>query len=167
MVYELSLSNGTWQETTLYRFDGTVGAYPISPISIDQGGTLYGTFLNGGTGSCFLGTCGGVFKLVPQAGDEKKYVFYFNGGQASGNPESGVMVGGNNTVYGTVGLGDGNVYMLKDENETILYSFCSLPNCADGLYPSYGTLVGHDGALYGPASAGGQYGFGVVYSVIP
>jgi uncharacterized repeat protein (TIGR03803 family) len=66
-----------------------------------------------------------------------------------------------------VGLGDGNVYMLKDNNETILYNFCSLPNCADGSEPSYGNLVGHSGTLYGDTFAGGEYGFGVVYSVIP
>ncbi len=169
VVYELSPSNGTWQETTLYKFDGVVGEYPFSPVSIDRNGALYGTFLTGGGGSCYLGTCGGVFKLVPQTGSgEKKYVFYFNGGQAAGNPESGVMLGGGNVIYGTIGLvGPGNVYMLQGRNETILHSFCSLPNCADGSGPTYGNIVGHNGSLYGDTFGGGQYGFGVVYSVTP
>jgi uncharacterized repeat protein (TIGR03803 family) len=164
VVYELSpSSNGTWEETALYKFDGIVGAYPISPVSIDKDGSLYGTFFTGDGGSCYFDPCGGVFKLIPQAGgSEKKYIFYFNGDQAGGNPQSGVMVGGNTIVYGT---GTGNIYMLKDKNETVLYNFCSLPNCVDGLYPSHGTLVGHDGALYGAAYAGGEFDFGVVYSL--
>jgi hypothetical protein len=167
LVYELSASNDEWQEKVLYEFNGVAGAYPISPISIAKSGALYGTFLNGGGGSCFLGTCGGVFELVPQNSDgEKRYVFYFNGGQASGNPENGVLIGTNNTLYGSVGvIGGGNVYMLKGADETILYSFCSLPNCADGSGPTYGNIVDRSGKLYGDTLAGGQYGLGVVYSI--
>lgn len=165
LVYELSASNGTWQETILYKFNGVSGAYPVSPITIDQSGTLYGTFLVGGGGNCSLGTCGGVFKLIPQAGGgSKKYAFYFNGGQAGGNPQNGVLLGDSNTVYGTAYDGN-NVYMLNGEHETILYTFCSLPNCADGSNMSYGNLVRRGATLYGGTFLGGQYGLGVVYSL--
>jgi uncharacterized repeat protein (TIGR03803 family) len=167
VVYQLSPVNGIWQETVLYKFNGVVGQYPVSPISIDQSGSLYGTFLEGGVGGCFFGTCGGVFKLAPQAGgSSKKYAFYFNGGSAGGEPWSGVVLGGSDTVYGSVGtIGLGNVYMLQGAHETILYSFCPLPNCADGQSPSYGNLVRRGGALYGSTYLGGQYGVGVVYSL--
>ena len=76
LVYELSPVNGTWQETVVYEFDGIVGANPVSPISIDKFGNLYGTFEVGGGGDCFLGTCGGIFKLVPQ-GEARKVCLLF------------------------------------------------------------------------------------------
>jgi uncharacterized repeat protein (TIGR03803 family) len=168
LVYKLSQSGGGWQETVLYEFDGVVGAYPFSPISIDKFGNLYGTFEVGGGGDCVLspGTCGGVFKLVP--GSSRRYAFYFNdnGGFNDGNPQNGVTIGSGNTLYGTVGIGQGGeVYMLQNSQETILYSFCSLPNCADGSVPSPGNIVMRDGALYGATVEGGQYGLGIVYSL--
>jgi len=168
LVYKLTESQGTWQETVLFEFDGVVGAYPISPVSIDKSGNLYGTFEIGGGGDCplFPSSCGGVFKLVP--GSSRKYEFYFNdnGGPNDGNPQSGVTIGSGNTLYGTVGIGQGGeVYMLQNSQETILYDFCSLPNCADGAEPSYGNVVVRGGALYGATSSGGNYGLGVVYSI--
>jgi uncharacterized repeat protein (TIGR03803 family) len=167
IIYELSPSNGTWQYTSLYKFNGVAGQNPVSPISIDQYGNLYGTFEVGGGGICFFGTCGGIFKLVPGSGGPgKKYTFYFDGGQAAGNPQNGVLVGADNTIYGTVGvLGRGNVYELKYNKETILYNFCSLPNCADGSGPDYGTIVTRQGSLYGATFEGGLYGVGVVYAI--
>jgi uncharacterized repeat protein (TIGR03803 family) len=165
VVYQLSPVNGTWQETVLYKFNGVIGQYPFSPVSIDQSGNLYGTFQIGGGGGCSFGTCGGVFKLIPQtSGGIKKYAFYFNGGQAGGNPQTGVMLGGHDTVYGTVYNGN-NVYMLNGGHETILYTFCSLLNCVDESGTSYGNLVGHQGSIYGGTYLGGQYGMGVVYSL--
>jgi uncharacterized repeat protein (TIGR03803 family) len=168
LVYRLSQSGGTWEETVLFEFDGVVGAYPVSPISIDKVGNLYGTFEVGGGGNCVLypGSCGGVFKLVP--GSSRKYDFYFNnnGGPNDGNPQNGVAIGAGNALYGTVGVASGGqVYMLQNSQETILYNFCSLPNCADGSAPSPGNVVVRGGGLYGTTVEGGNYGLGVVYSV--
>jgi hypothetical protein len=40
--------------------------------------------------------------------------------------------------------------------ETVLYSFCSLPNCSDGKAPLGSTLIADkQGVLYGTTSAGG------------
>jgi uncharacterized repeat protein (TIGR03803 family) len=164
VIYELSPSDGAWKGTILYKFNGIAGAYPTSPISIDKSGNLYGTFEIGGGGSCYFGTCGGVFKLVPQSGGSKGYAFYFNGGQNGGAPETGVLLGAHDTAYGTTYSGN-NVYALTGDHETVLYTFCSLPNCDDGSFPSYGTLVGREGLLYGNTIEGGSYGEGVVYTV--
>lgn len=164
LIYKLSQVNGTWEETVLFEFDGVVGAYPYSPISIDRLGNLYSTFDNGGSGICLYGTCGGVLKLV--LGTSRKYAVYFNGDSPfyDGNPQQGIAVGAGNTLYGTVNGVGGAVYMLQGQQETILYNFCSLPSCADGYVPAYGNIVIHEGALYG-ATGGGGLGGGVVYSI--
>ena len=169
VVYEVTSLNGTWQYTVLYQFNGVDGQNPFSPISLDPTGELYGTFEVGGGGSCFFGTCGGVFKLVPESGSAgnrgKKYTFYFDDNQGGGNPQSGVVVGPGNTLYGSLGFGGNSVYELNYENETVLYTFCSLPNCADGSIPALGDIVARQGSVYGSTSEGGLYNLGVVYSL--
>jgi uncharacterized repeat protein (TIGR03803 family) len=166
VVYELSPSNGAWTETVLYRFNGITGFYPITPISLDSSGSLYGTFAGGGEGTgCYYLTCGGVFKLVP--GEAKFYSFDFDGVDGNGTPENGVLVVGPDELYGSVGwpLNPGNVYRLTGRRQSILYGFCSLSNCADGSRPSSGTLVSYKGLLYGATFEGGANGVGVVYSL--
>jgi|SRR5579871_39665 len=53
--------------------------------------------------------------------------------------------------------------------ETILYSFCSQTNCADGAAP-FGTLIDHNGMLYGTTDSGGtscDAGCGTVFTIDP
>ena len=56
---------------------------------------------------------------------------------------------------------------------TPLYSFCSLPDCADGESPNYGVVQGNDGNFYGTAYYGGStndscpYGCGTVFKITP
>jgi uncharacterized repeat protein (TIGR03803 family) len=40
--------------------------------------------------------------------------------------------------------------------ESVIYSFCSKANCADGQYPQVGLIQGADGNFYGTASEGGE-----------
>ncbi len=144
LVFELSPSGGTWEETILVEFDGVVGAYPNSPVSIDELGNLYGTFTGkGALEPCYpTGSCGGVYKIVPVS--KRKYVFDLASPMNASDPESGVAIGSGNVLYGTEGIADaGQVYMLQGTQETILYNFCSLANCADGLIPTPGTIVIH------------------------
>jgi len=167
LVYELSPIGSTWSEAVLFEFDGVIGAWPISPISIDGSGNLYGTFeKGGGETTCYFITCGGVFKLVP--GSNRKYVFDFNSGADEGTPHSGVTIGSDGTLYGTegiLGFGEGQAYMLQGSHETVLYNFCSAANCSDGLWPAYGNLIIHNGSLFGATAEGGSFNDGVVYSL--
>lgn len=51
-VYELSLSSGTWKETTLAAFaDGTNGGNPLAGLVSDAAGNLYGSASSLGSGS--------------------------------------------------------------------------------------------------------------------
>ena len=73
---------------------------------------------------------------------------------------SPLIQGTDGNYYGTAlddSGGYGNVYKITPSGLiTILYNFCSLPNCADGSEPEGGPLVlGTDGNFYGVTYLGG------------
>src|SRR5271166_1908686 len=55
------------------------------------------------------------------------------------------------------------------QTETILYSFCSQPNCADGSGPNNNGSLAQDakGNFYGTTEAGGAYNLGTVFELSP
>jgi uncharacterized repeat protein (TIGR03803 family) len=167
LVYMLSpSSSGKWKETVVYTFRGQNGAKPYSSINIDASGNLYGTFWSGGRGSCEYGACGGVFKITQKAGGGvSESSLFFNGGDG-GNPFSGVLLDDQKgTLFGST-QGGNDVYAIQGTKETVLYTFCSQPNCADGLYP--GPLNFRGDKLYGVTGDGGLYeNSGVVFSLTP
>ena len=66
-VFELSpSSSGTWQYTSLHDFTcGTDGGWPVSTVTFDEGGNLYGTASGGGNLSDCGGGCGVVWRITP------------------------------------------------------------------------------------------------------
>src|SRR5208283_2715022 len=52
------------------------------------------------------------------------------------------------------------------QTETVLYDFCSQPNCSDGTGPQSGLAFDSAGNLYGMAG-GGSYGWGEVFELSP
>ncbi|MGA7558131.1 MAG: choice-of-anchor tandem repeat GloVer-containing protein [Terriglobales bacterium] len=97
---------------------------------------------------------------------------------AGGGLESPLTMDAAGNFYGTTSFGGiygglgGTVFELSPNgsggwNETNLYNFCSLPNCADGEGPGYsGVIFDSKGNLYGTAG-GGAYGYGVVFELSP
>jgi uncharacterized repeat protein (TIGR03803 family) len=73
---------------------------------------------------------------------------------------------GAGNLYGTTSSGGGNgrgvvFQVTPDEigtawNETVLYSFCSQTNCADGAGPLAGLIMDSAGDLYGTTTGGGN-----------
>jgi uncharacterized repeat protein (TIGR03803 family) len=64
-VFKLSNTPDGWVYSSLYDFiGGTDGAGPLSPVTIDTDGTLYGTTNDGGVGPCASG-CGVVWMIKP------------------------------------------------------------------------------------------------------
>src|SRR5277367_1071085 len=51
--------------------------------------------------------------------------------------------------------------------EHVLYSFCSVRNCTDGVTPQAGVISDGSGKLYGTTRQGGIYGAGVVFQLSP
>ena len=164
VLYELSPNlDGSWTETALYKFSSQHGGMSESGVSIDAAGNLYGTLSYGGLKDCGrpYPYCGGAFKYTPSTGQEVSFLF---DGKDGGNPIAGLLLNGD-AAYGTTDYG--SVFRIRGRTETVLYTFCAQPDCADGGTPSPGALAQSSGRLYGATSNGGRYNGGVVFEIIP
>lgn len=90
-------------------------------------------------------------------------------------PEASLIFDAAGNLYGTTfdggAYGLGSVFQLTPGSggawtEKVLYSFCSATNCADGTNPQ-GLVFDAAGNLYGTDIAGGVYGYGVVFQLVP
>ncbi len=132
--------------TTLFSFQGTNGA---SPISLIQGidGNLYGTTSVGGAngkGSAFRFTTDGVFTCLAS----------FDG--TNGYAPRGLLQWTNGDLYGMTWYGGssnlGTIFRLTPGGLlTNLFSF----DGTNGSYPFSGLVTGPDGNFYGTAQQGG------------
>lgn len=105
-------------------------------------------------------------------------LYSFTGIPDGAYPSSNLTSDGSGNFYGTTSVGgangEGSVFKLSPNgvggyNETVIYSFCSLANCADGSLPSYSSVI-FDGVgnIYGIASGGGGViQNGVVFELSP
>jgi uncharacterized repeat protein (TIGR03803 family) len=66
-IFKFTKTQNGWEYASLHDFtEGTEGWSPLSQVTIDTDGTLYGTTFYGGTGLCNGGTgCGVVWMLKP------------------------------------------------------------------------------------------------------
>jgi uncharacterized repeat protein (TIGR03803 family) len=161
VLYKLSPNSQLpWTETVLFRFRKGTGANPRSAVNFDGLGNIYGTLsswgVNGG---------GGVFRLTP---DGREHTVFLTGKPDAAGPEAGVFLHGN-TLYGTSLLGGsqngGAIFKIQRNAKAVLYSFCTLPGCADGEQPS-AALISHGKSLFGTAGGGGVNGKGgVVFQI--
>jgi uncharacterized repeat protein (TIGR03803 family) len=166
------------KKTILYSFKGNPdGAIPASTLLRDGAGNFYGTTSAGG-GNPANGNpvgAGTVFKLDANGNETVLYSFCSQPSCADGfNPESGLIMDGGGNLYGTTyeggsnlgsSNGSGTLFKLDTTgHETVLYAFCSAPNCADGANPEGGLITDADGNLYGTTYAGGNlYSAGLVF----
>jgi uncharacterized repeat protein (TIGR03803 family) len=163
-VFKLSPGANGWTETVLHSFhQGGDGAGPLGGVSFDTLGNLYGTFSGGGSDNA-----GGLFRILAKNG--KIGSFFFNGSNGS-EPHAGLLVDSKHaTVYTTTTLGGtgngGTVFEATAAGEeSVLYSFCSQPNCTDGASPVASVISDADGNLYGTAEQGGINNQGVVFEI--
>lgn len=157
--------------TTLHTFEMSDG---FGPGALIQGadGFFYGATSGGGANSK-----GTVFKMSP--GGTVVVLHSFSGSDGA-QPESGLVQIADGTFYGTTnqgganptgcgGYGCGTVFSIKSSGEfTMLYSFCSQPNCSDGAQPLAGLTQGTDGNLYGTTSGDApDNGLGTIFRIAP
>ena len=101
----------------------------------------------------------------------------FEGNPSDGlNPEAGLVQATDGSFYGTTRAGGdcdgypgcGTVFKITPTGTlTILYSFCSQSNCADGAAPYGGLVQATDGDFYGTTDLGGAYNYGTVFKITP
>jgi len=94
----------------------------------------------------------------------------FAGKRKDGASPGGVVLDAAGNVYGTTNSGGtsnfGTVFKVDTGgNETVLYNFCSQPNCNDGRYPAAGLVWDAAGNLYGTTAAGGGSDGGTVFKL--
>jgi uncharacterized repeat protein (TIGR03803 family) len=171
-VFSLDLSSE--KEKVLYSFCGQQscadGAVPSSSL-IAVKDTLYGTTQIGGA----IGA-GTVFAVDMNTGHER--VIHEFGHTGDGAQPFAGLIEVNGKLYGTTIYGGatdaGSVFVVdrKTGTESVLYSFCSQTNCADGQLPFSG-LIDLNGTLYGTTTSGGIVigecggGCGTVFSLNP
>jgi uncharacterized repeat protein (TIGR03803 family) len=144
---------------------GGDGAFLYEGVIRDTAGNLYGVTAAGGASGA-----GTVFK-VDSSGSET-LLYSFSGGSDGGDPDSVLLLDSQGNLYGTTANGGssdvcdggcGTVFELSPQSggnwaETVVYSFCSLENCADGQQPVGGPLVKDSvGNIYGNTIFGGSY----------
>jgi uncharacterized repeat protein (TIGR03803 family) len=150
----------------LYKFGGTADGCAPEAGLVNVKGTLYGTASGGGV-NCTQGY-GVAFSLDPSTGTE--VVVHAFGGGTDGQGPSGGLIHVKGMLYGTTAFGGtydgGTVFAIDPATgaETVIYSFCSQQNCADGVQPE-GNLIHVNGTLYGTTYMGGAHGRGTVFAL--
>jgi len=158
----------------LHTFHGANGAFPITQLTRDGAGNLYGTTSEGGTGVCKDEKygCGTVFKLNKTGKQVWLHSFHHSGGQ---QPMAGLLRDAAGNLYGTMVYGGesgsscgccgcGVAYKLdKTGKETVLYRFKG--GTADGMWPEALLIRDSAGNLYGTAIQGDQYQEGTAFKL--
>jgi uncharacterized repeat protein (TIGR03803 family) len=174
-IFELTPGGGgAWTETVLYNFcslsgcaDGAGPAW--SSLIFDAAGNLYGTTVSGGAYQTACGghACGAVFELSPNGNGAwtETVLHSFGSGNDGREPLAGLIFDADGNLYGTTysgGVqGSGTVFELTPGAngtwaETVLHSFCSARQCADGGGPLAGVILDAAGSLYGTTVLGGS-----------
>jgi uncharacterized repeat protein (TIGR03803 family) len=175
-------------QTVLYSFGSTPtdGYYPAGALVVDSSGNLFGTTGEGSDTLCDLAEvfgCGIVYELVKSSNGYTERVLYSFGSSSStsdgASPQAGLIMDAAGNLYGTTTYGGssnclvdigvdgcGTIFELVKSStgytENVLYAFTGF----DGAYPLAGLLMDSSGNLYGTASNGGAYGYGVVFELV-
>jgi uncharacterized repeat protein (TIGR03803 family) len=118
-----------------------------------------------------------ILVLAPGAWAQNRYkVLHKFTGEDGSTPVAGPIFDQAGNLYGATAYGGaqdgGTVFALSPNQnggwtESVLYSFCSLANCADGSEPFTGLISDQAGNLYGTAYSGGTNQGGVVFELSP
>jgi uncharacterized repeat protein (TIGR03803 family) len=185
IVISCAFANGQAKHRVLYSF-GTNGGVndgwlPNGELVFDAGGNIYGTTSIGGmAGELCSDGCGTVFELSPISGGgwSESIIHVFSDDQDGMTPLSGLILGGEENLYGTTeGSGNpqcqapdcGTVFELSPSGngawtETVLYAFTGVP---DGQGPLAPLIFDAAGNLYGTTGAGGVNGYGTAFELSP
>ena len=171
-VYQL-LVDSDWQLNTLYSFTpyGDNGDDPVSGITLDSSGNVYGS-----TAADGVGHGGTVFELSSGSWSFNLLDSFVGGG---GPYYSNLIFDKAGNLYGTTNAdganGYGSVFKLTPSHGTWTYtSLHDFAGGSDGGLPIGTLALDANGNLYGTASRGGNdlskcsgWGCGVVFKITP
>ncbi len=151
----------------LYSFGtGTDGAVPLSGVSFDAAGNLYGTTSVGGAGG--FGT---IFRLTPGAAWTETILHSFQNADDGAYPYAGLVSDAVGNLYGaaTQGgtAGGGTVFKLKPSKGGLKFSVLySVPGW--GISGSFRNLLLDDaGNIYGTTHCDGDDSAGTIFKLAP
>ncbi len=167
--FKMTMGHTPGAMTTLYSFQGCHVACGIGWLVLGSDGNFYGTTYYGGSYND-----GMLFKITPSG--VLTTLHNFDGSDGSG-PDAPLVQASDGNFYGTTQYGcasdGGTVFKISPESPytlTTLYTFCSQPNCTDGIAP-VGVVQAGDGNFYGLTFLGGNPsctdGCGTVFKVTP
>jgi len=180
LIFKLAPKPGTskWVEKVLYNFcplsSCPDGSSPHQMLIMDAKGSLYGTTVQGGANNS-----GVAFVLTPNSRGTKwtettLYSFCALPNCADGGvPWGSPVMDATGSLYGTASTGgatgNGVVYKIQpnsaNSRESVMYDFCSQPNCTDGADPRSTLVLNASGTLYGVTLGGGLWGEGNVFEL--
>jgi len=168
-VFKMAFGGGL---TALYSFtNGVDGSGPVGSLAMGNDGAFYGV---ANWGSNYAGT---VFKVTPQGacsllttlaatipgslGNASGYSFNLDGDEPTG-----LILGSDGNLYGTVTYGGGGGYgtiieLVSNSVIAPLFSF----GFAAGEYPDAGVIQAPDGNFYGAAYYGGLANDGAIFKM--
>ena len=146
--------------TTVHRFDGADGAFPLAGLIQATDGNLYGTTTQVGISR------GTVFKITPRGTLTTIYRFCKSDCRDGYSPSVGLVQGTDGNFYGTTTQGganfDGTIFQITPSGRlTTLYTFDSLGSVASGL------IQATNGYFYGTTDFGGANSQGSVFKMSP
>jgi uncharacterized repeat protein (TIGR03803 family) len=146
--------------TTVYKFDQTHGAGPLSPVIQGTDGNFYGTTSAGGTSGL-----GVVFKLTSAGVITVLHNFIGSDGET---PLAGLVQANDGNFYGVASaggsLGYGTIFKVtstSDHTFSVVFDF----DQTRGQTPEVALFQNTNGILYGDTFHGGSDGAGVFYSL--
>lgn len=137
----------------------------VSQLIQGEDGNLLGT-------NSLIGQLGVIGRISLTGEETPLYRFCLQANCADGEAPEGLYQGIGGKLYGLTveggASGNGTLFQLSASGkETVLYSFCTQPNCGDGRNPASAPVPSVQGGLLGTTFAGGANGQGTLFEVSP
>ena len=164
-VYRLAPSGSGWTESVIYAFSNSDGANPLSGVTLDNAGNLYGTTVDGGA----YGD-GAVYELTYSAGSgwAESFLHSFNRTLGAGEcfPYDDLIFDPSGNLYGAAAGGEGAIFKLTPSAGSWTYSLLYGYGGSEEACGARGNLA-MDGAgnIYGTTYCDGAYAQGSVFKL--
>jgi hypothetical protein len=190
MLSKPSSKGEPWTYNQLYAFSGGSDGAGPGALTVGSDGVLYGTTSSRGMKDTLCPTgCGTVFQITSPVSPGDPWTLTVlhsftggSGGQGYTAGPSGLTIGNNGSLYGTLTNGGnsactalpggcGTVFALDPPASPggpwVYRTIYSFTGGSDGANPSGGLLLGEHGELIGTASQGGASLYGTIFSLSP